>query len=198
MLDAARAKARRGELRISVPIGYVWHRDMGLGFDPDIRLRQVIRLVFERFRQLGSARQTHLSLTAKGVFFPRPSDGKGHTRVFLRRLAWLIGFVGVLWVIQAVNWATSYALNPRFGLIPRQLSRLDGVVGMPFLHGSFQHLMVNTPPLLLLGTLLAATVTRALVAMLSWSAWGAHWSGFLGVQPSISAHPDWCSGGSVF
>jgi hypothetical protein len=26
MLDAARAKARRGELRISVPIGYVWHR----------------------------------------------------------------------------------------------------------------------------------------------------------------------------
>jgi hypothetical protein len=52
MLDAARAKARRGELRISVPIGYVWHRDMGLGFDPDIRLRQVIRLVFERFVSL--------------------------------------------------------------------------------------------------------------------------------------------------
>lgn len=91
--------------------------------------------------------------------------GSGHTRVFLRRVAGLIGFVAVLWVIQAVNWATSYALNPRFGLIPRQLSGLDGVVGMPFLHGSFQHLMANTPPLLLLGTLLAATVTRALVAM---------------------------------
>jgi len=76
MVDAARAKARRGELRISVPIGYVWHRDMGLGFDPDIRPQKVIRLVFERFRQLGSARQAHLSLTAEGVFFPRPSDGK--------------------------------------------------------------------------------------------------------------------------
>jgi excisionase family DNA binding protein len=76
MLDAARSKARRGELRISVPIGYVWHRDAGLGFDPDIRLQQVIRLVFERFGQLGSARQTHLSLTAEAVFFPRPSDGK--------------------------------------------------------------------------------------------------------------------------
>jgi membrane associated rhomboid family serine protease len=91
--------------------------------------------------------------------------GSGHTRVFFRRLAGLIGFVAVLWVIQAVNWATSYALNPRFGLIPRHLSGLDGVVGMPFLHGSFQHLMANTPPLLLLGALLAATVTRALVAM---------------------------------
>ncbi|MCC5975279.1 MAG: rhomboid family intramembrane serine protease [Rubellimicrobium sp.] len=91
--------------------------------------------------------------------------GSDHTRVFLRRVAGLIGFVAVLWVIQAVNWATGYALNPRFGLIPRQLSGLDGVVGMPFLHGSFQHLMANTPPLLLLGTLLAATVTRALVPM---------------------------------
>ena len=30
MLDSARAKARRGELRIPVPIGYVWHREYGL------------------------------------------------------------------------------------------------------------------------------------------------------------------------
>jgi DNA invertase Pin-like site-specific DNA recombinase len=36
MLDAARSKARRGELRISVPIGYIWHREIGLGFDPDV------------------------------------------------------------------------------------------------------------------------------------------------------------------
>jgi DNA invertase Pin-like site-specific DNA recombinase len=27
MLDAARSKARRGELRLSVPFGYIWHRD---------------------------------------------------------------------------------------------------------------------------------------------------------------------------
>ena len=57
MLDAARAKARRGELRISVPIGYVWHREIGLGFDPDLRIQEVVRLIFARFRQLGSARQ---------------------------------------------------------------------------------------------------------------------------------------------
>ena len=75
MLDAAQAKARRGELRISVPIGYVWHREAGLGLDPDIRLQAVVRLVFERFRQFGSARQGHLSLAAEDVVFPRPSDG---------------------------------------------------------------------------------------------------------------------------
>ena len=76
MLDAARAKARRGELRISVPVGYIWHRETGLGLDPDLRLQEVIRLIFTRFRELGSARQVLLSLTADQVHFPRPSDGK--------------------------------------------------------------------------------------------------------------------------
>src|SRR5712675_2439724 len=76
MLDAARAKARRGELRISVPIGYIWHREIGLGVDPDLRIQEVVRLIFARFRQLGSARQVFLSMIAKQVHFPRPSDGK--------------------------------------------------------------------------------------------------------------------------
>jgi DNA invertase Pin-like site-specific DNA recombinase len=76
MFDAARAKAQRGELRISVPIGYIWHREIGLGFDPDVRLQEAIRLIFDRFRKLGSARQVLLSLTADQVHFPRPSDGK--------------------------------------------------------------------------------------------------------------------------
>lgn len=76
MLDAARAKARRGELRLSVPIGYVWHHEYGLTLDPDQRLQEVIRLVFTRFRQLGSARQALMSLAAEKIFYPRPSDGK--------------------------------------------------------------------------------------------------------------------------
>lgn len=74
MLDAARSKARRGELRISVPFGYLWHRESGLGLDPDLRLQEVIRLIFARFRELGSARQVLLSMTADKIHFPRPSD----------------------------------------------------------------------------------------------------------------------------
>ena len=76
MLEAARAKARRGELRISVPIGYVWHRELGLDFDPDQRLQEVIRLIFARFREIGSARQVFLALRAAKIHFPRPSDGR--------------------------------------------------------------------------------------------------------------------------
>jgi DNA invertase Pin-like site-specific DNA recombinase len=74
MNEAKRLKASRGALRISVPVGYVWHRETGLGLDPDLRLQEVIRLVFERFRSLGSARQVLLSMTADGIHFPRPSE----------------------------------------------------------------------------------------------------------------------------
>lgn len=74
MLDAARSKAGRGELRISVPFGYTWHREAGLGLDPDLRLQEVIRLIFARFQDLGSARQVMLSMTADQIHFPRPSD----------------------------------------------------------------------------------------------------------------------------
>jgi DNA invertase Pin-like site-specific DNA recombinase len=79
MLDAARSKARRGELRIPVPIGYIWHREIGLGLDPDRRVQEVTRRIFQRFRELGSARQVHLALKAEQMHFPRPSDGKRMT-----------------------------------------------------------------------------------------------------------------------
>src|SRR6201999_3329348 len=68
-----------GELRIPVPIGFVWHREVGLGLDPDCRVQEVTRTIFQRFHELGSARQVLLSLKAQAVPFPRPSDGKRMT-----------------------------------------------------------------------------------------------------------------------
>ena len=88
---------------------------------------------------------------------------RDHMRVFFRRAAALAAFVALLWAVQVVNWIIGYGLNPAFGLIPRQLDGLDGVVAMPLLHGSFAHLMANTPPLLVMGGLLVATTTRALL-----------------------------------
>src|SRR6202043_1789660 len=76
MYDAARSKAKRGELRISIPIGYTWDRHVGLGLDPDRRLQEVIRLVFQKFRELGSARQVLLWMASQNVHFPYPSDGR--------------------------------------------------------------------------------------------------------------------------
>ncbi len=105
MLDAARAKARRGELRISVPIGHVWHREIGLGFDPDLRIREVVRLIFARFRELGSARQAFLSMWAQQVHFPRPSDGKR-----LVVFEWTpIRYRNVILVLKNPFYAAAYA-----------------------------------------------------------------------------------------
>ena len=90
---------------------------------------------------------------------------RDHMRVFFRRTAALAAFVALLWAVQVVNWITGYGLNPAFGLIPRHGSGLDGVIAMPLLHGSFSHLMANTPPLLVMGGLLVATTTRGLLSV---------------------------------
>ncbi|MCP5071391.1 MAG: recombinase family protein [bacterium] len=77
--DARWGKARRGELRIAVPIGFHWGRDLGVSLDPDLRVQEVVQLVFTKFEDLGSARQVLLWMRAEGVSFPRPSDGKRTT-----------------------------------------------------------------------------------------------------------------------
>jgi hypothetical protein len=64
MLDTAKANARRGELRLSVPFGFIWHREPGLDLDPNRRSQEVLRLIFIHFRELGSAGQVLLSKTA--------------------------------------------------------------------------------------------------------------------------------------
>src|SRR4051795_12737323 len=127
MLDAARAKARRGELRIGVPIGYVWHGEIGLGFDPAIRLQQTIRRVFERFRQLGSARQAHLSLAADGLFFPRPSDGKR-----LTSFDWTpIRYRNVIGLLKNPFYAGAYA----YGKSEKRIAMVDGRARKSYGHG---------------------------------------------------------------
>ena len=88
---------------------------------------------------------------------------RDHMRAFLRRATAVVAFVALLWAVQIVNWIMGYGLNPTFGLIPRYFGGLDGVLAMPLLHGSFAHLMANTLPLLVMGGLLVATTTRALL-----------------------------------
>jgi DNA invertase Pin-like site-specific DNA recombinase len=127
MLDAARAKARRGELRISVPVGFVWHRDCGLGLDPDLRLQETIRLIFDRFRQLGSARQVLMSLTAEGVHFPRPSDGKK-----LVSFDWTpIRYRNVISVLKNPFYAGVYV----YGKSEKRTALVDGRVRRSYGHG---------------------------------------------------------------
>jgi DNA invertase Pin-like site-specific DNA recombinase len=59
-LAARNAKAKRGELRIALPPGYCWNELGRIEMDPDERIIDAIRLVFRKFRELGSVRQVLL------------------------------------------------------------------------------------------------------------------------------------------
>jgi membrane associated rhomboid family serine protease len=64
-----------------------------------------------------------------------------------------------LWVIAIVNAANDYSLN-RFGLRPREVDGLWGILTQPFLHASYSHLLSNTVPVVLIGWVLMLSGVR--------------------------------------
>ena len=69
-LAARDAKAGRGELRFTLPPGYCWGENGRIEIDPDERVAGAVRLVFEKFRELGSSRQVFLWFLAAGLSLP--------------------------------------------------------------------------------------------------------------------------------
>lgn len=71
------------------------------------------------------------------------------------RLAFKIalGFVALIWLIQLWNWGLDLGLA-RFGVRPRELGGLPGILLAPLLHDGFTHLIGNSLPLLVGGTMM--------------------------------------------
>ncbi|HKA41915.1 MAG TPA: rhomboid family intramembrane serine protease [Burkholderiales bacterium] len=69
------------------------------------------------------------------------------------RLAFKIAlaFVALLWLVDIVNVLLDLELQ-RFGVRPRELAGLPGILLAPLLHGGPAHLATNSLPLLVLGT----------------------------------------------
>lgn len=70
-----RNKARRGELIIKPPIGFVYSTEGVLVLDPDQQVQQSLRLLFETFRRTGSATATVKLFRKQGLLFPRRIAG---------------------------------------------------------------------------------------------------------------------------
>mgnify|MGYP000604421676 CR=1 FL=1 len=65
-----------------------------------------------------------------------------------------------LWLVLYCDRVFALGLF-RFGVSPRELEGLVGVLTAPLIHGSALHLMANTPPLLLIGAALLYGYPRA-------------------------------------
>ena len=73
---------------------------------------------------------------------------------FGNQVTTLLGWVGLLWVIEIVDWLLFRNQLPQFfGIQPWSVRGLLGIICAPFLHGDFAHLLANTLPLLTLGWL---------------------------------------------
>jgi membrane associated rhomboid family serine protease len=69
-----------------------------------------------------------------------------------RKLGLILGlFVGVMWLEEAVDQLFFMGSLDRYGIEPRTLNGLRGILLCPFLHGGFNHLTGNTLPLVVLG-----------------------------------------------
>jgi len=69
-VEARMEKARRGELVPAAPVGYLKTEDQRLEKNPDRRVQQVIHLVFSKFSELGTVRQTLLWFLEHGLQVP--------------------------------------------------------------------------------------------------------------------------------
>ena len=65
-------------------------------------------------------------------------------------------FAAALWLVFIADWILPADLN-RWGITPRDLGGLWGILFSPFLHGDLSHLLSNFLPLMILLALLLAT-----------------------------------------
>ena len=67
----------------------------------------------------------------------------------------IVGFVAVLWIVELANLALGHVLSAGLGIRPRTAGGVIGIVLSPLLHFGPAHAFGNTPPLLVLATLVA-------------------------------------------
>src|SRR5690242_19114007 len=120
-------KARRGELEMRLPIGYVYDAEGHARMDPDARIQESVRQLFRTFRRTGSATATVKAFREQGLQFPRrvyrgPRKGD---------VLWAdLEHSRVLWVLHHPRYAGAFCFGRS-----RQRKHPDG-----------HHVFVRLPP----------------------------------------------------
>ena len=80
-------------------------------------------------------------------------DNKAERKKFLGSLIIPLIIVALMWTVKTIEMSFGIDLG-RWGLVPHTAQGLVGIFTLPFLHGSWEHLLSNTVPILVLGTAL--------------------------------------------
>jgi len=99
--EALLGKAARGELKIGLPVGFVYDDQGQVSLHPDVQVRQSIRLLFETFRRTGTAGATVKHFRDQSLLFPRPAGHGSHT-------------AEVLWKPLELQTVVRVLHNPRY------------------------------------------------------------------------------------
>lgn len=86
-------------------------------------------------------------------------------RTLRGQLILLGGFVAFIWLVELVDWVILDGALDAYGVKPRTLTGLRGILFMPFLHRGFGHLMANTVPIIVLGWLVMLRRTTDIFAV---------------------------------
>ena len=110
LIGGQRSKARRGELRMGLPVGLAYDPAGNVVLDPDTSVQQAIRHVFSLFARTGSARTVVQQFNADGLLFPvrvRTGAHKGE-------LAWMpLQHWRVLRTLHNPRYAGAFAYGRR-------------------------------------------------------------------------------------
>lgn len=108
-LAARDAKARRGEHQFMLPPGFCWSEAGRIEIDPDEHVADTIRLVFTKFRELGSARQVFLWLRVADIKMPVVLRN-----VDVYKLVWKApAYHSVMQILHSPLYAGAYAFGRR-------------------------------------------------------------------------------------
>jgi DNA invertase Pin-like site-specific DNA recombinase len=118
MIAGMEEKAKRGEFRKQLPPGYIWNKTGRIVKDPNNRIREAIELVFKKFREIQSARQTFLWFHSQNIELPVIKDRAGEK--------------GIVWQLPKKSFIKQILQNPIYAgayVWGRDVTKMDYIDG---------------------------------------------------------------------
>jgi excisionase family DNA binding protein len=109
-------KARRGELQFRLSTGLCWTPEGKIEIEADLRVQQAIRLVLEKFSELGSARQVLHAFRRERILLPVKHEWGSSVQ-------WLpASYHGIIAIVKNPMYAGAYA----FGKTETRTNMIEG------------------------------------------------------------------------